>query len=328
MSLFVPAVPYTPPGAPPDPWRGVTQRWEAPDGSVWTISGPVAGGVRMMPGVRGLTEPEREVFVDEPAGISGGVWQGFRDLPRDVYWPVSVYRDTDSAGWLEYDAAWARSLDPELPGRWVVEHANGTSRYLLVRMIGDGDPAWDFSPGLIEWASYGIKGVAVDPYWRGATVTRTWSGAVDSGETFVGAGGPPFTISEGSTLASAEVTNVGDITAHPVWWVQDVASAELTIAGRSIEVPAVADDKLLVIDSDPREFSAVEIDAPTAGLTAVERAAWVDARVPAGVDRSIELGDGTLWGEVPARSTTQLGIEMSGTGEVTVTFIPRFRRAW
>ena len=72
MSPVLYGVPYMPSALPLDPWRGVTQRREPHDGPAWTILGPDAGGVRLMPGVRGLTEPSRQVFYDETAGTAGG----------------------------------------------------------------------------------------------------------------------------------------------------------------------------------------------------------------------------------------------------------------
>lgn|GEM_PF-851093 len=332
MNRIVYAVPYVPPAPPVDAWRGIAQRWESPDGSVWSLSGDAPSGIRLMPGVRGLTEPPREQFVDETAGVAGGRWRGHRDRVRDVFWPVSVWQDTDSEAWLDYDAAWSRSLDPDVPGRWVVTHPSGSERHLLVRFASDGNPAWDLAPGLLEWASYGITMLAVDPYWRGLTVTQSWSGGDAAPEDFVG---HPLYISEGSTLATAEVTNPGDMTAHPVWWVQDVDAVDVTVAGQVIEVPAVGEDRLLVVDADPTALSAVEVDAPpaTSPVTGApmsdgEREAWVAERLPGGVDRTVELGAGTTWGALPARATTQVGIAMSGTGTVGVRFVPRYRRAW
>jgi len=292
------------------------------------MAGAAGGGIRLRPGVRGLTEPPREPFIDETAGVEGGRWRGSRAQVREVFWPISVWRDTDSVGWLEYDAAWWRSLDPEVPGRWVVTHPDGTERHLLCRFLDDGDPGWDFAPGMRAWARYGVRMLAVDPYWRGEQVVRSWSGAVAGGESFVGAGGPPFTISEGSTLASAEVTNNGDTTSHPTWWVQNVTAVDLILAGRTIKVPPVAADKLLVVDADPTALSAVQVDAPAAGLTPTEQEAWVAQRLPTGTDRTTALGPGTTWGSIPPRATTQVGIEMTGSGTVTVRFTPRHRRAW
>lgn len=325
MSPVVFAVPYIPPAPTPHPWRGIGMRWESPDGSVWPLSGGRVSGIRMRPGVRGLTEPSREAFIDETAGVEGGRWRGARALPRDVFWPISVWRDTDSVGWLEYDAAWWRSLDPEVPGRWVVTHPDGTERHLLCRFGDDGDPAWDASPGMRAWARYGVRMIAVDPYWRSAPVARSWSGVDGEIRDFVG---EPLWITEGSAIGSAQVTNPSDLRAHPVWWVTDVAAADVTVAGRTIEVPAVAEDKLLVVDSDPTALSATEIAAPPAGLTDVELDAWVAARLPTGTDRTTHLGGGTTWGSIPARATTQVGIEMSGAGTVHVRFVPRWRRAW
>ena len=328
MSPIGYAVPATPPPPRVPLWRGVGLRWESPDGSVWQLRADSQSGVLMQAGVRGLTEPQREVFTTETAGTDGAQWLGSRALSREVFWPIVVWKDTTSAEWLDYDAAWWRSLDPEVPGRWVATHPSGTERHLLLRFVDDGDASWDVAPGSRGWSRYGLRMLAVDPYWRGEQVARSWSGVADSGESFFGTGGPPFTISKGSTLASAEVTNDGDVEAHPTWWVQDVPSADLTVGSGLIEVPAVAADKLLVIDSDPAALSAIEVDAPPAGLSAVEREEWVDERLPTGLNRTTALGAGTTWGAIPARGTTPLGISMVGDGAVTVRFTPRFRRAW
>lgn len=330
MSAVVYALPYVPPRPPVDVWRGVSMRYEAPDGSVWPLADGRPSGVRMRQGMRGLTWPEREAFVDETAGAAGGRWRGQRDLPGEVFWPISVWRDGGSAAWLEHDAAWWRALDTEdEPGRWVVTHPNGSERWLGVRFVSDGQPAWDHMPGMRSWAQYGVRGVATDPYWRGASATfGPWSGAPAEDESFFGAGGPPFTISEGGTGASAQVRNDGDVTAFLQWRVRDVLEATLTVGGRSVFVPAVAADRLLVIDSGPGSPSALEIAAPPNGLDRAAVDAWIAQRLPTATDRTIQLGYETLWGSVPKRSVAPLDVELVGAGNVSAAVTPRYRRAW
>ena len=107
------AVPYAPPVPPRDPWQGVRFTWDGPDGTHWEMQRP--SGIRLRPGVRGLTMPPFDQFTSRPAAGHGQRFRGHVAGPREVFWPLQVWEDTDDAAWMEYDAAWWQSLRPEEP---------------------------------------------------------------------------------------------------------------------------------------------------------------------------------------------------------------------
>lgn len=328
MTPIVFAVPYIPPAPLPDPWPGISQVWIGWDDSVWPLNGEAAEGVYFAPGVRGRTMPDGEHSVDETAGVEGGRWRGWRAGVREVFWPLWVWKDGGSQAWLDYDSAFFRTLNPRRTGRWVVTQPNGQKRTLVCRFVSDGGGAGDFAPGIQAWARYGIYLQAEQPYWSGDTVAR-WFSSSEEQDFFSTDPDTVIHISEGSTLAGAVVSNPGDEDAWPTWWVTDVTSAVVGVDELSVVVPfAVDEDRLLVIDSDPDELSAIEIDMYGPDLSRAEQEAWVASHLAAGVDRTEELGAATQFGMIPAGDSVELTISMVGTGSVRVSFVPQYHRAW
>jgi hypothetical protein len=326
------AVPSIPAAPFEDPWPGITQMWIGPDGSEWALGGKSAQGIHLKPGVRGRTMPDGQHTIDAPAGIEGGVWRGWRADPREVFWPLSVWKDGGSQAWLDYDAAFAASFDPERPGTWVVIQPNGTRRELTCRFVSDGGGAGDFAPGVRGYASYGITMVAEQPYWRGEPVVRWFTPAAAAADFLPANPGDPYIIGEGSTAATARVSNLGDRDAWPTWWANDTTSLVAGVGALTVDVPfVVAADKLLVVDTGPTERTAIEIDMFPSTTPTMEPAAqeqWVADRLPSGTDRTLELGATTKWGAIPPGKSVDLSVAIVGDGLVRVSFRPAHRRAW
>lgn len=325
------AVPYIPPAPFADPWPGITQLWIGPDGSEWALGGKGAQGIHLKPGVRGRTMPEGKHTIDQPAGIAGGVWRGWRADPREVFWPLSVWKDGGSQAWLDYDSAFAASFDPERPGTWVVIQPNGTRRELRCRFVSDGGGAGDFAPGVRGYASYGITMIAEEPYWRGEQVVR-WFTPAEPVDFLPAHAGDPFVIGEGSSTATARVSNLGDVTAWPTWWANGTDTVTAGVGDMAVEIPfTVAPDRLLVVDTSPAVRTAIEIDmypttTPPYGVEAQEK--WVAERLPTGLDRTRELGENTKFAAIPRGKSLNLAIDIVGSGRVRVAFAPQHRRAW
>lgn len=302
--------------------------WEAWDGSVWHLNGHGAVGVRMQSGVEGLTKPDGQHHTDETAGRHGARWRDWRADPREPYWPIWVWHDGGSQAWLDYAAAFSRTLDPRKPGRWVVIQPNGQKRYLTCRWMSNNGQAWDASPGRRRWASYRFTMLAEQPFWTGDTVAR-WFSSSEPQDFFSDDPAVVIRISEGSTLDSAVVSNAGDEDASATWWINDVTSAVVGVDDLTVVVPFTVDeDRLLVIDSDPTALTAIEIDMFGPNLPREEQEAWVASHLAAGVDRTTELGDATKWGAIPAGGTVELSISMVGSGSVRVSFVPQFWEAF
>lgn len=330
MAYVVFGAPYTPPAPESDPWPGVTMRWEPAVGPAWNLSGPRTEGVRMQAGVRGLTMPPWMHDDEASANLHGITWRGVRAAEREVYWPLWVWKDTNSAEWLAYDAAFAMTFDVRRPGRWVVTDPAGRSRFLTLRLASDGGPGWAASPGRRQWAAYEITLRAENPFWQGAEQVR-WFSAPAPAPFFATDPASFVTISEDSTLASASIPNPGDEAAWPVAWVVGpTTSVELGFGGEVIDVPfSVADGRMLVVNSHPTERVADEIDAPDWSLSDAEQEAWVaDRLATAATDRTIELGESTGWAPIPAGESIPLALTMVGTGSVRVALTPQHWRAW
>lgn len=272
--------------------------------------------------------PSGEHTAIESAGVDGALWRHWHTDPREVFWPLMVWEDTSSQAWLDYDAAFWKTMDPRYPGKWVVTQPNGTQRTLVCRFVSDGGGAGDFAPGAQVWAKYGITLQAEQPYWASPQVTK-WFKPSTPVPFIPEGGGPPFTISEGSSTASARVANKGDIDSSATWWITDVTSIVVGAGTKTIVVPfAVDDDRLLVIDTNPDALSAIEIDLYPPDITEEGKEAWVTAHLPDGLDRTPELGAATQFGAIPSGKFVDLTIAMVGTGSVRVAFTPLHWRAW
>jgi len=221
-----------------------------------------------------------------------------------VFWPLQVWEDTDDMAWMEYDAAFWASLRPDAYGTWTVEHPNGTTRSLKLRFVDDGDHAWNMRPGEVGWQNYAVTLVADDPFWHGEPVVRSW-GQDEEQRDFIPAGGAPdFYISGASTVGSAAITNRGDVEAWPVWTVTGPTTyVALSVGADTVEVPlTLLEGQTLVID------------------TGIPRA-MLD-----GVDVTGQVSPG--FAAIPPGQRVPLGINLSGSGRVSVQITPRFYRAW
>lgn len=327
------ATPYTPPAPKRDLFTGVSMRWVGWDDTEWSLSGDRAAGVRMQAGVRGLDHPSVQHYTDAPAGIDGARWRGSRTNVRDVFWPLWVWHDGSTDAWLDYDAAFWRTLDPTKTGRWFVTRPNGSERWIDLRHVPDGSNAWDASPGLRQWAPYAINLQAEQPYWCAADVARTFVTNPSDVNFFPSSGTDLVVISSGApSLGSATVTNPGDVDAWATYWVNGTTTAAVGTADGQVIVPfAVDTDELLVIDTSPAARTAIVVDAPDPALSEDAQVAFVAAQLAAGTgtDRTTDLGTDTEFRALPPGDSA-LALESTGSdaGFVRVSFTPMYWRAW
>lgn len=298
---------FIPPGPPQfESWPGVSMSWIDYQGRTWPLVGNRTG-VRLRPGVRGLTRPPVRDFVDTAAGFDGQNHLGFTVMPRPVFWPVVVAQGDNSQEWLEYDAMFRDTIAPGRVGKWQVTQPNGTSRYLNMRCVSDSDPDWGYLPGRFGWKVYGIEFIADDPYWYGAPVVV--QGADMSGaDPFIDeAGSPPFHISGGAALARMSIDNPGDVESWPVWEATGPhTSLSVGVGGHVITFPDLSPGEYLRLDTSP----------------------WVRKATIDGVDVTAELL-AAEFAPVPAGRSVPLYADTTGpSGMVRCTITPRYWSAW
>ena len=298
------AAPSAVTGRPVDAWPGVRMTWEGWNGTVVDLTGDDSGA-SLGGGVRGLSMPQSQRYASDSPSVAGSRHRGSRATDREVFWPLAVYNGLGSQEWIDWDAAFWRTMHPDKPGVWTVEQPSGQARSLRLRFIGDGNHSVGIDPSLMGWERYGIELLAEQPFWQGAPIIRSWK-AEDPLPFF---GGPGIiTISSGSTLANATIDNPGDEAAWPVWTITGpCTSVSVGVAGRVVEVPfTLAAGEVLTIDTNPAAQTALMAD---------------------GLERTAELGAADF-AAVPPGESVALSTAMAGTGAVSVSVTPLYRRAW
>ena len=296
---------------PPAPGRLVAQgsshTWTGWDGSVWDLSG-WDSGVSLGAGVRGLTMPPVQRFTSDSPGVHGSRWRGSRTQEREVFWPLRVFHAAGSQDWLDYDAAFWRTMHPDHTGVWTVTQPNGVARSLRLRCLDDGQQSFDTDPALLGWARYGVTLVAEQPYWEAEPLVRSWK--LTAPVPFLGPNGlgPPFYISQGSTMSKATIDNPGDIDAWPVWTIYGPTdTVTVGVNGRTVSVPfSIPAGGLITIDTRPTAQTALD------GM---------------GVEFTAQLGSFNF-APVPAGRSVPLSLSMVGNGYVEASLTPLHLRAW
>lgn len=308
------ATPYSP-VAPPRTWIGLQMTWTGWDGSVWNLTSAAEGAV-MMSGVRGLTMPPVAHYTTSYASVAGARWRGHTVNAREVFWPIQIYTDLDSQGWIDRDRAFWKTMRPEKTGTWTVTHPSGSERHLDCRFTDDGETAFSHDPVLQGWSNYGIALSAEQPFWRAEPIRREWSAGGAVTDFLPSAPGGNYTIAPSTTLDSSSMPNPGDVDAYPVWEIYGpTSSAQVGVAGRNITVPfAVADGQILVIDTAPTAQAATLYDL-------------VDGARNNPVDMTAQLGT-VDFAPVPADAVTTTSLLLTGAGKVALVLTPLYLRAW
>jgi len=304
--VVVYGVPYVPPAPPPDPWPGITITWTGWNGAQFNLSArDGTSGVVLRPGMRGLNMPEVTHHESESEARAGSRWRSSRTQKRELFLPISVFSDTNSQEWIEYDDSFWETMDPEKPGMLTVARPDGTTRSLTCRFVNDGNHSYDWAPGVFGWMQYGVTLQAEQPYWMGAPITRSWRAGTGD-VPFVGPdGGPPFYISPAATAATATIDNPGNVSAFVTWTLADSIDAGVMVGvgPNLIGYPdALAEGDRLVINS--RDMSARLNGARVSKKLAPRDFAPIE----------------------PGRSV-ELNIAAAGGGTVTATLTPLYRRA-
>lgn len=293
-------------------WSGLaSMTWTGANGVGFELLS-LDSGVRAAPGIRGLTLPQWQSWDSTSPAIAGQSHRGSRALPRECLLAVWVLSDAGSLAWIEHDRAFASTLDPDRPGVWEVTHPDGQRRRLSCRVTEDGVGALDRDPSVPGWVGYQLGMVADQPFWEGDPVQRQWINTVPVnffGGT-PGGFGPPFVIGTGSTISGATITNRGEVETYPIWQIDGPwTTVTVGTAGRTATLTAnVLAGQSRFIDTRPDRLTVTDQD---------------------GADRIAELSaTSDLLSPIPPGAEVPLSLSMTGTGAVTATITPLYRRAW
>jgi hypothetical protein len=301
------AVPFSP-TAPPRPWVGLSMTWTGWDGSLWSLT-RASEGVVLLPGYRGTSMPPVTHYTTNYPTINGARWRGHAIEPREVFWPIQIFCDTNSQEWINRDRAFWKTMRPDKTGIWTVVQPSGEKRTLVCRFQDDGQQTFQNDPVLEGWSNYGITLKANSPFWTGEAVKREW--VAGSPVPFFPSGSGGFQISSSRGLDNAAMPNPGDVPSYPTWTLEGpITSATVGLAGKTISVPfSIADGDTLVINTDPQVQSALLHSGSTV------------------TDVTTDLGASNFVA-VPAESSTPISLSVSGTGKVTLSLTPLYLRAW
>lgn len=275
------------------------------DGSVWDLHN---GPVMALPGTSGFGSPAPEHWWRTSPSLAGSSWQGSRVPHREVVLPVHIAADS-ALGWRDVDAAFFSALgDGTQECTWVVATPDAKLRTLPLRFSGGGDVEYERDPMLILGAAYALTFTAGDPYWRGEPVSETFGD--EAAQPFFATSGGVVTLSSSRAIATATVTNPGDVDAWPKWTVTGPVTAFTVGVGTTTVnyTGTVAAGQVVVVDTDPRK-------------------------------RTIKRGTTDAWLQVtqadfvaiPPGRDVQLSMSVTGATyatSVAVEFVPRYRKAW
>jgi len=269
-----------------------------------------ATGAFLMPGVTGMSMPKINHQTLSYANAHGNVWNGLLIEPREVFWPLYLYNDETSQGYVDHIRAFWEALSPFETVRWHVRDVTGTERYLDVRLKDDGGPGNDHDDVYYGWSKHRVVLEAHQPMWRSVVpIQRPFEES--GGVKFFGPAGnngPPFRPSRNSAAGTAALPNDGDLPAYVTWeLVGPLNPATLSHGGHVIDVPFVINQgQTVVIDTNPESLTAFR--------NGVEITELMTGRFDAA--------------PIPRKATTALQVEYGGDGSITASITPSYMRAY
>lgn len=278
------------------------------DGSpAWDLSDPSGGVVLMRGGARGFAQPPIDRQTRVSATLPGSRWQGFRVMEREVFLPLHIFSGGSSASFVALERAFWSMLRPDKTCTLTVTLPDGSKRSLRCRVQADGSQTFDMLPVRMGWANYGLNLSAEDPFWHGPTISRTWQNEIAPLPTYPAAGADyVLYLSSGSTLATATVSNPGDVESYPQFLLKGpFNSAAVGVGSDVVRIPfAVSKGSSVLLDANPERLTAT-LDATDV----------------------TELGD-ARWPRIPAGDSVRMNLTLDGTGSITVFVPTNYLRAW
>jgi hypothetical protein len=286
--------------------------WLGVDGSTWDLRN---GEVRLALSSTGWGLAELTTFVQSNGVRDGQRATGWRAEPRTLQWPMKKgYGTWSSRQFLEVDRAWWAACLPHKSGTVRVTGPDGLQRTLRARVTADGPYTMEYDPSDVLVEDFSLALTADDPWWKGPQ-TFTPYGVSAVATPFYGPSGygPPFYISAGNSSGSQPISNPGDVDAWPVWTLTGPLST-FTIThpdgGQVAGAPNLLAGEQLVIDTRPGAKFATRTaaDGTTSDYTP-----------------SLTSWD---WRPIPAGTTQNIAVALTGTGGAVAAIEPRYFRAW
>lgn len=249
------AAPYVPPApvVPPSQLPGIKHTWTGWDGTVWNLS-DYRSGVFLMGDVEGMAMPDITNYTHSSPVVHGVQWDDWLATGRKVNWNIGVYTDPSRkpAEWIELNRAFWRTMRPGTTGVWTIELPTGEKFSLTLRFAAVNAPLTR-DPSKAGWQVYGIELLPENPFFDAGTIVGSW--VVGRQIPFYGFRrfGPPFYHSPASQLATAKISNTGDVEAYLEWTIVGPStSAVVGLDGELIRIPfPIERGQRLIIDTDP-----------------------------------------------------------------------------
>jgi Phage tail protein len=315
--------PTTPPGGGTDlTWedsrRLLLSTMDATDGQVF-----IGDEWVIMPGMTGMGLPPVNVATQQAPGLDGAWLREITIGPREVFLPLFIGSNSGHVDYLARLDRLQTFLDPRavtdpsaVDGTvlLIAQSLSGTRQLAVAYLDGMQGDEGQSAAGTF-WATFGVKLLAVDPWWRDADQTVLEFG--------VGSGGP-FLAADGSgdvwprALAPSVSAGVGmPITVDgrvPVWPTIEVDGPATSVtvssdAGTNVQIGTVDLGETLTLITDPRHRSC-----RVAGVKAWDRVA------AAPQFRPLTPGENTLAVEAPGAD--------DDTTRIRLRWHPGWQSAW
>ena len=235
------------------------------DGPEWIIR----------PGITGFGLPTRDVVVQTSPGLDGGWLREVRINPREVFLPCYIASDSGHVDFLDKMERVRTFLDylavPDMTAtdgtlELVAQSARGERRLRCVYSDGMEGTEGGTDSGSY-WATFGVKLLAVDPWWR-STEDTVFEFAPATGTPFLSSDPAyPWPRSLSASVALGSGSGVGVVVPGtvPVWptveVVGPVSSVTLNWPGVTpdesthVQLAAVSATETLTLTTDPRRRS-------------------------------------------------------------------------
>lgn len=295
--------------AEPSPWGRVKHLFHGWDGSVWDVTDGRDGVFLMPEGIEGMGMPEIDNYTFSSPVVHGVEWEGWRASGRDCHWVIGIFEDS-SVEWLKNKKAFWNIFRPGKTMRWEVILPNAERYSLTVRFKADTTSVYSRDPVRLGWAIYGITCFPEQPFWEGLPISYRFENADPGIPTdFFGTTGfgPPFNIgaSNSAVVETATLNNPGDVETYARWEAHGpFSTATVGLNGATVDLPALVEGDVIVINTDPRELTATKN-----GVDIMKSLGFFDfAEIPPGQDIELSLG-------------------LIGTGHIIASFTPLYLRS-